>query len=513
MSAPDMGSMMVTNAVNPPETTTSDVPDQIPTPDQTAAPTGTAPDPAVQAANASAPPEPPKPSLWRGVLAGALQGLAAGAAVNTRGMSKGDAFAAGAGAGANQVLNKVPQQQAELDQTKATTALHYVNLARAQRELNLMPDDKREQFLNQAADESEAMLKNGAITPMSQPGDLVSAQKTLQDLHAKNPWAVYSVMPIRGNDGKMQYSAVQFGKAPLQDDLVLKGVGPDGGDVTIPAGTPGDQVGKAYTTAFTKRLDIEAKNNLEKQKGATRIDVQKLKNQGALDVQGLKNEGAAAKAGSKPADMSFATDANGSQVAGSPAELAAAGIDPKSIVKLPGTEAQKVVVARQLIGPRKGLFDLVNKDIDDLSQQGKLGVAASRWNEFMAGKVGDGPEFQALRTHMGLLSTALMQAHVGARGSKDMLQHFKELANYSISNEATLRKALQSEWEYVNENAMLPKGNPVGGRSGPGQTAAPAGGSGKAVSLSAARQLPAMQGKTDDQIKAAIQAQGHTVTQ
>ena len=35
--------------------------------------------------------------------------------------------------------------------------------------------------------------------------------------------------------------------------------------------------------------------------------------------------------------------------------------------------------------------------------------------------------------------------------------------------------------------------------------------SGKSVSLAAARQLPAMQGKTDDQITAAIQAQGHQV--
>jgi len=472
MSAPDMGSMAVTNAMNPPETTTSDVPNQIPTPDQSAAPS-TPPDPAVQAAAAPAPAAPPKPSIWKGVLMGALQGLAAGSAVNTRGMGSGAGFAAGAGAGANQVLNNVPRQNAELDQAKATTALHYVNLARAQRELNLMPDNKREQFLNQAADESDAMLKNGAITPMSQPGDLAKAQQTLQDLHAKNPWAVYSVMPIRGTDGTMQYSAVQFGKAPLQDDLVLKGVGPNGQDVTIPAGTPGDQVGKAYTTAFTKRLDVESKQALEKTKGGTRLDVQKLKNQGALDVQALKNEGAAAKGSTKPADMVFGTNADGRQVAGSPEELKAAGIP--NAVKLPGTEGQKVVVARQLIGPRKGLFDLVNKDIDDLSKSGKLGVAASRWNEFMSGKVGDGPEFQALRTHMGLLSTALMQAHVGARGSKDMLEHFKELANYSISNEATLRKALQSEWEYVNEKAMLPSNNPVNGRSGPGQAAPAAG--------------------------------------
>lgn len=466
--APGMGEMDVTNALNPPETTTSDVPNQIPEPDTATPTTQTAPDPAQQTPAPSAPPAAAPPnSLWKGVLMGALQGLAAGGSVNTRGMSGGSAFAAGAGAGANQVLNVNPQQKAELDQTKATTALHYANLAKAQRDLNLMPDDKREQNLNLAADESDAMLKNGAITPLSEPTDLISAQKSLQQLHSQNPWAVYSIMPVRGDDGQIQYSAVQFGKAPLQKDLTLKGLGANGQDLVIPAGTPGEQVGKAYSSAFTKRMDIEAKADIAKGNQGTRIDVQKLKNQGALDVQGLKNQGAAERAATKPSDMVFGTSADGRQVAGSPAELQQAGI--QNAVKLPGTEAQKVVVARQLIGPRKGLFDMVNNDIDNLAKQGKLGVAASRWGEFMAGKVGDDPEFQPLRTHMGLLSTALMQAHVGARGSKDMLQHFKELANYSISNEATLRKALQSEWEYVNEKAMLPAANPVNGRSGPGQ--------------------------------------------
>jgi hypothetical protein len=37
--------------------------------------------------------------------------------------------------------------------------------------------------------------------------------------------------------------------------------------------------------------------------------------------------------------------------------------------------------------------------------------------------------------------------------------------------------------------------------------------SGKAVSLAAARQLPTMKGLSDDQIRAAIQAQGHQVIQ
>jgi hypothetical protein len=482
MSAPDMGSMAVTNALNPAETTTSDVPNQIPTPD---APTQTAPDPAVQAANAPEPPPAAKPSLWRGVLAGALQGLAAGSAVNTKGMGNGGAFAAGAGAGANQVLNKVPAQNAELDQAKATTAIHYANLAKIQRDLNLMPDSRREQRVDDAIDHSEAMFKSGAMVPLSDVSkDPADAQKALMGLHAKNPWAVYSIAPVRDSNGDAAYQVVQFGKAPIQEDLKLPGMGPDGKDLVIPAGTPGETVGKIYSQAFGKNMDAAAKKALETQKEGGRSDLETQKQAGRVQIKQMGLDAATQKEVTKAKDMVWGTNAEGEQVAGSADELKAAGVT--NAVKLPGTETQKVVVARQLIGPRKGLFDRVNADIDALSKSGKLGVIQSRWGDFMAGKIGSEPEFQALRTHMGLLSTALMQAHVGARGSKDMLQHFKELADYSISDEATLRKALQSEWEYVNEKAMLPTGNPLKGRTGPGQAqAAPAAGGVKHIFASA----------------------------
>lgn len=471
-TTPDIGERAVIDSLNPAPDTSSlpAVSGGGPTApvDNSAPAPSTPPAPASPADTAQAGPQ--KPSLWKGLLFGALHGLAAGSQVNTRGMGTGSAIAAGIGAGAGAELARPAQQaqqSAELDRTKMETAVHYANLAKIQRDIHMMPDTKQEQYLNQAADQTEAMTKAGAITPLSEPTDLLSAQKTLMSLHAQNPWAVYSVVPIRGNDGSMKYSTVQFAKAPLQKDLKLSGGGDDGKDITIPAGTPADQVGKFYTNHLSKQLEADAKKDVAKGNNDTKVKVQGMKGQTALDVQGLKNEGAAAKASTKPPDMASGTDSEGNQIAGTVDELKTAGAT--GITKLQGTEQQKVVVARQLIGPRKGLFDLVNKDIDTLAAQGKLGVAASRFGEFMAGKVGNDPEFQPLRTHMGLLSTALMQAHVGARGSKDMLEHFKELANYSISNEATLRKALQAEWEYVNEKAMLPKSNPAAGRTGPGQ--------------------------------------------
>jgi hypothetical protein len=39
-----------------------------------------------------------------------------------------------------------------------------------------------------------------------------------------------------------------------------------------------------------------------------------------------------------------------------------------------------------------------------------------------------------------------------------MLEHFKALADYRISDAPTLRAALASEWNYVHEKAMVPGG-------------------------------------------------------
>jgi hypothetical protein len=344
------------------------------------------------------------------VLSGALQGLAAGASVNTHGMGAGGAFAAGAGAGVNQVINNVPRQNAEMDQAKVSTAIHYANLAKIQRDISLMPATKQEAALKDAAEQTQTMLKAGAIVPLSQPSDVLSAQKDLQNAHAKQPWAVYSLAPVHGSDGALQYAVVQFTKAPIQQDI-------DFGDgFKAPAGTSGEDVGKMHTAFLAKKMDTDAKNakTTSAEKIAAGHDATKVKV--AQIGADAKLQSDAAKGSNKPADMAFGTTADGRQVAGSADELKAAGV--ANAVKLPGTEAQKVVVARQLIGPRKGLFDLVNADIDNLAKQGKLGVAASRFGEFMAGKVGNEPDFAALRTHMGLLSTALMQAHVGPVAAK-----------------------------------------------------------------------------------------------
>ena len=95
--------------------------------------------------------------------------------------------------------------------------------------------------------------------------------------------------------------------------------------------------------------------------------------------------------------------------------------------------------------------------IDKLDADGKLGPLASRWNEFMSGKFGAGdPDYSALRTKMGLSTTLLMQAHVGSRGSSQMLEHFEDLANAKKLDGPTLKTSVGSEVDYVKDRAMDP---------------------------------------------------------
>ena|ERR1017187_1663251 len=157
----------------------------------------------------------------------------------------------------------------------------------------------------------------------------------------------------------------------------------------------------------------------------------------------------------KSVPMSFGTDSDGNQVAGTPSELKSAGVSNFS--PLGTAESAKVNIARQLVSP-SGLFALADKDLAKF-KPGELEALAPRWNEFLAGKVGTAdPRYVALRTHVnGLLSTALMQAHMGARGGEHIMEHFQDMANAGTMSKETLQAALGAEKEYVQDKAMRPK--------------------------------------------------------
>ena len=88
----------------------------------------------------------------------------------------------------------------------------------------------------------------------------------------------------------------------------------------------------------------------------------------------------------------------------------------------------------------------------------ELTAIGNRWNEFEAGTLGSGdPRYIALRTDAKLLSTAMMQAHVGSKGSEGMMEHFANLADAGKMSGDVLKTALETERRYVTEKAMLPK--------------------------------------------------------
>lgn len=96
-----------------------------------------------------------------------------------------------------------------------------------------------------------------------------------------------------------------------------------------------------------------------------------------------------------------------------------------------------------------GFVDRIGKMIDQ--QAASLGPAASRWSEFMAGKVGaPNPDFTKLRTDVALLQTALMRMHVGARGGEQMMEHFRDLIDVSKQSPENLKAALEEIREYAN---------------------------------------------------------------
>lgn len=150
---------------------------------------------------------------------------------------------------------------------------------------------------------------------------------------------------------------------------------------------------------------------------------------------------------------------DGTQVAGNPSEMSSFGITNTS--KMDASEAQRVRAGRLLIAPN-GLFNAISKDVATLQSKGQLDAIANHWHEYLAGKYNTNPDFQALRTDMGLAKTLLMQAHVGLRGSAEMLDHFGSLADYKVSDGPTLKAALAHEWNYVHERAMYhPSADPT----------------------------------------------------
>jgi hypothetical protein len=331
------------------------------------------------------------------------------------------------------------------------------NVQMAQAALNLrhisalangqLPPEFRSQLTVEGASAAQHLIDSG-IPPVfkGDQADAMYHQLARQSVNTDNPIGVITLPMADGSFGVFE--------VPNNDRAYTHAV-----DLTIGYDANGKPVTKHFEPgqiSIARGLALETAAVVDQAKAQSKIALANAtgvtnKNNAAANKA---NVAASGTGSTKAENLLVGSLPDGSQVAGTQRELQAAGAS--GITKLPTTEGAKVVVARQLIAPN-GLFASVAQDIHELDAKGKLGVAASRWNDFLAGKVGDEPDFVKLRTDMGLLGTALMQAHVGARGSHEMLEHFKSLADYRISDATTLGAALGREYSYVTEKAMLPK--------------------------------------------------------
>ncbi len=173
---------------------------------------------------------------------------------------------------------------------------------------------------------------------------------------------------------------------------------------------------------------------------------------------------AAIEKGAKPM---IGIDANGSQVLVPASDVKKYGLS--QVREVGQAENEKVTNARSLLT----VFN--NNDPDDLGimqlaakfdKEGKLGPAASRFQDWLnksgsvvtnlAGFDAGDPDVQRLFTKLGLSTTGLMQVHVGARGSAQMLEHFEDLAKAKSMSPAAFQAAIATENSYVKMKAMLP---------------------------------------------------------
>jgi len=135
---------------------------------------------------------------------------------------------------------------------------------------------------------------------------------------------------------------------------------------------------------------------------------------------------------------------------------------PEGAVTPSGMNSLNVPTAatRMMAETAPKVIDLIGRSRQLVTEQQKtLGPAVSRWNEFMAGKVGaPNQEFTRLRTNVGLLHTLLMRMHVGARGGERIMEHFADLLSASKQSPDNLLAAMDEIESYAKDVASLGHG-------------------------------------------------------
>jgi hypothetical protein len=141
--------------------------------------------------------------------------------------------------------------------------------------------------------------------------------------------------------------------------------------------------------------------------------------------------------------------------------------------KLDFLESQPTSDIRTMQQATPSVLELVKKSRENLAVAEKrygVGPLQSRWRDFWSGKIGTAdPEFRALKTTMGLLTTRLMRMHVGARGGEYMMKHFGDMLATAKDHPDNLRAVLDEIENYAKEirdtripkAVMSPEGKPT----------------------------------------------------
>jgi hypothetical protein len=450
---------------------------------------------------APAPQQPASGGSWLSTLAkGALVGLFSGLASSKGATSFSGGLAAGAG-GALQQQQQVKQNQladdannrANQDQQNQNQEAknRSAQMQLQNRELSMKlhaldPHDPAyvQETISKLADQGDAGLKAGALLKTPEFKSAVEAEQYVHQNHLDNGNYQVRVSPYRNASGEVVYGGLEYDNSPSTADVKITYQGPEGKTATavVPAGTPKNKIAELQVAAANQAVNAKFKEHDDKLKDQgvqaqnagqllfeDKLAPSQIPSKGGLRVQATmiadqmaKQNGKADGYNAESADAEFknrssfmvGSDADGRQVVGTPDELKTAGVTGTS--KLDSGDVGKVVVARQLTSPG-GLFDLVDKDLAQFKPE-ELTALNGRWNEFMSGKVGSGdPRFAALRTHTHLLSTAMMQAHVGASGGENIMEHFANIADSGKMDGPTLKAALAAEKQYVNEKAARPQ--------------------------------------------------------
>jgi len=215
-----------------------------------------------------------------------------------------------------------------------------------------------------------------------------------------------------------------------------------------------DKVMEAEEKAVGTKAQQDAANELHRQT----LVLAKQGRQDQEDKEGMK--------------WAMWTGKDGNPVAGPVSQAKAEGASDAA--ELGATEVKDLMNARHTVNllekvgdPKKPETQGVLQLIDSLDKDGKLGVLASRWNNFLATGVGtspgDDPRIITLIDKNMLGQTAAMLSHFGASGGRSplMLKHFEDMANAKKMDAATLKAGALAMADYMHDRAMMPTQAPA----------------------------------------------------